>query len=100
MKKTSEINVDGLQEAVKTLKFLSNDKLLPILCRLGQEEIAAGDLAAFVDMSPSALSQHLKRLKEHNIVTSRRDHRVIYYRLSDPKTAEIIALLHKLYCNP
>lgn len=97
--KIKDIDYDALGKATETLKFMANDKLLPLLCRIGQEEVSAGELAEFVGMSPSALSQHLKRLRESGIVESRREHRVVYYRLADRNTKEIIALLQKLYCN-
>lgn len=93
-----KINYEALGAATKSLRFLANPKLLPILCRLGDEEVSAGDLAQFVDMSPSALSQHLKRLRDLEIVSTRRDHRTIYYRLTDDRMRQIISLLQELYC--
>ncbi len=93
-----KIDYDALQDATKTLRFLANPNLLLILCRIGEEEVAAGELAHFVGMSPSALSQHLKRLRDLNLVATRRDHRVIYYRLADDKLQRIIHLLRDLYC--
>lgn len=93
-----QVDYDALGRATKALKFLANPKLLPILCRLGDEEVSAGELAAFVDMTPSALSQHLKKLRDLDLVATRRDHRVIYYRLHDEKLRRIILLLKELYC--
>jgi len=69
-----KIDYQALQEATKTLRLLPNPNLLPILCRIGEEEVPSGEIAEFVGMSPSALSQHLKRLRELQIVTTRRDH--------------------------
>ena len=99
MIKINKIDYEALNEAIGTLRFLANDKLLPLLCRIGEEEVSAGALAEFVEMAPSALSQHLRRLREAGLVETRRDHRVVYYRLTDSKTKQIIALLQKLYCN-
>ncbi|MCB9991983.1 MAG: winged helix-turn-helix transcriptional regulator [Rhodospirillales bacterium] len=96
---TDKIDFSALNQAIGTLRFLANDKLLPILCRIGEEEVPAGELAAFVGMAPSALSQHLRRLREAGLVDTRREHRVIYYRLTDDNTKQIIALLQELYCN-
>lgn len=80
------------------MNFLANRKRLSLLCRIGEEEVSAGELAEFLDMSPSALSQHLRRLKDAGIVETRREHRVIYYRLSDSNTRKIITLLKSIYC--
>lgn len=89
---------DGLDEAVHVLKFLANPKLLPILCRLGEEEVSAGELAAYAGLTPSALSQHLRRLKDEGLVEARRDHRHLFYRLTDKNVRRITLLLQKLYC--
>jgi len=69
-----------------------------LLCRIGEDEVSAGDLAELLGMQPSALSQHLRQLKDAGIVETRREHRVIYYKLTDDKTRRIIALLRELYC--
>jgi len=91
-------NRKALQEATKTLRFLSNAKLLPILCRLRDEEVSAGELARFAGISPSALSQHLRRLKDRDLIAMRRDHRTLYYRLTDEKLRVLTKLLQELYC--
>jgi len=93
-----QIDYDALRDATKALRFLANPKLLPILCRLGEEEVSAGELARFVGMTPSALSQHLARMKALGVVTARREHRIIHYRLADEKMRRIIDLLQELYC--
>ena len=98
MTQVKKIDLDALQEATNTLKFLSNPKILPILCRLRDEEVSAGDLAEFADISPSALSQHLRRLKDQGLVTMRRDHRMIYYRLTDEKLKRLTKVLQELFC--
>ena len=97
--RTRPVDPAALAEAVDALKFLANPKLLPILCRLGEEEVSAGELAEFADISPSALSQHLRRLKDEGLVSARRDHRHIYYTLTDEKLRKITQLLHELYCD-
>ena len=75
-KMTKEIDYNSLGDACTTLRFLANAKRLPLLCRIGEEEVSAGDLAEFVGMRPSALSQHLRQLKEAGIVEARREHRL------------------------
>ncbi len=98
MSHMKKVDREALQEATNTLKFLSNSKVLPILCRLRDEEVSAGALAEFADMSPSALSQHLRRLKDQGLVAVRREHRVMYYRLTDEKLRRLTKVLQELYC--
>ncbi len=92
------IDRDALSQASLTLKYLANPKILMILCRLGEEEVSAGALAEFVEMEASALSQHLRRLKTDGVVTARREHRHLYYRLTDERVRTIITTLQTLYC--
>lgn len=94
-----ENDMDLLMQAVDTLKALSNPKRLAILCRLGKGEMSVGEIAGFVGLSQSALSQHLARLREKNLVSTRRQQQTIYYSLSSSETREIIRVLHDLYCN-
>lgn len=44
---------------------------------------SASDLAHHIDLSQSALSQHLARLRKARIVSTRREGVTIYYRIAD-----------------
>jgi DNA-binding transcriptional ArsR family regulator len=81
-------------KAANLLKALSNDKRLLILCALYKEERCVGDLENLVDLSQSALSQHLARLRRDGLVKTRRDAQTIYYSLEDET---VKAMLHTLY---
>jgi len=68
--------------------------------RLAAEgEAAVGALADSVGLSPSALSQHLARLRDDGLVTTRREAQTIYYRIADPRVARLLALLKDIYCS-
>lgn len=86
-------------EAVGLLKALANQPRLLVLCHLAEgQELAVGDLAGRVGLSQSALSQHLAKLREQNLVTTRKDAQTVYYSVCDPKAVQVLTLLHKLYC--
>ena len=61
------------------LAVLGNAKRLEILRILLNQEIAVGPLAEKVSLSMSALSQHLGKLRELELVETRREHQMIYY---------------------
>jgi len=86
------------QAATKLLKELSNDKRLMICCCLGEEELSVSDLNKLVPLSQSALSQHLARMRDANLVITRREAQTIYYRLADESVLKIIATLKSIYC--
>lgn len=87
-------------EVAALLRTIGNDRRLLILCRLVEcGEATVGDLADDVDLSQSALSQHLARLREEGIVAFRRESQTIWYRIADSRVEALLAALHRLYCN-
>ena len=82
------------------LKALANRYRLMILCELHQGERSVGALQNAIGLSQSALSQHLARLREDGLVTTRRAAQTIYYSLSSKRVTKIIALLYEFYCPP
>ena len=86
-------------EAAGMLKELSNEKRLMILCKLLEHgELSVNALMGHVGLSQSALSQHLARLREEEIVGTRRDAQQIFYHVADPRVREILATLKNVYC--
>jgi ArsR family transcriptional regulator, virulence genes transcriptional regulator len=85
-------------EAARLLKALGNEKRLMVLCLLAQGERSVGDLNAQVDLSQSALSQHLAVLRNDGLVRARRETQTIYYSLAPGPAQRVIATLHDIYC--
>lgn len=88
------------QDAARLLKALANDKRLLILCLLIDGEMSVSELNARVDLSQSALSQHLALLREDGLVRTRRQAQTIYYAIEDGPAKRIIETLHGIYCSP
>jgi ArsR family transcriptional regulator, virulence genes transcriptional regulator len=87
-------------EAAGFLKILANDRRLMILCELLKGERSVGELEGIVDLSQSALSQHLARLRRSHLVKTRRESQTIYYSIADPGVTKVIGALYDLYCGP
>jgi ArsR family transcriptional regulator, virulence genes transcriptional regulator len=86
-------------QAATLLKALSNERRLLILCHLiSAGEMTVGALVDVVGLSQSALSQHLARLRGDGLVTFRREAQTLYYRIANPDTARVIAVLRDIYC--
>ena len=91
--------IDKTEEASKMLKLLANEKRLLILCKLAEnEETSVAELSKFVTLSQSALSQHLAKMREQEIIATRRDKQNIYYRIDNENVAKIMATLRDIYC--
>lgn len=87
-------------DAAQLMKLLANETRLLILCRLvAEREMSAGAIVAAAGLGQSAVSQHLARLRDDNLVATRREGQTIYYRIADKNAARIIALLKDIYCR-
>jgi ArsR family transcriptional regulator, virulence genes transcriptional regulator len=85
-------------QAAALLKALANEQRLLILCHLQDGPLSVGELNDRVDLSQSALSQHLGVLRESNIVSTTRDAQTIRYEVSSDLVRKIIGLLYKEFC--
>jgi DNA-binding transcriptional ArsR family regulator len=67
----------------ETFKTLGDYSRVQIVWALSHGELCVGDLAELLSMSPSAVSHHLRTLRNLKLVNSRREHRTIFYSLDD-----------------
>jgi len=87
------------QDAAQLMKAMANDKRLLILCLLVGGEQTVGDINSGLDLSQSALSQHLAVLREEGLVHTRRSAQTIYYSLAPGPVHDIISVLHRTFCS-
>ena len=85
-------------DAARLLKALGNEKRLMLLCLLVEGERSVSELNARLDLSQSALSQHLAVLREDGLVATRREAQTIYYSLVEGPAQRILDTLHGIYC--
>lgn len=87
-------------EAAGLMKLLANENRLLILCRLATTgEMSVNALAEAVGLSQSALSQHLAKMREEDLLATRRAAQTVFYRIADPNAARLLALLKSIYCR-
>lgn len=87
--------------AAHLLRALANEQRLRILCLLVAGEITVGQINdRLPELSQSALSQHLARLRDGNLVSTRREAQSVWYSLPAGPAQTIIATLHGIYCAP
>lgn len=91
---------ENAHRAAALLRLLGNEKRLMILCQLADGELSVGQIQARLDLSQSALSQHLAILREQGLVTTRRDAQMIHYSIADHAALKVIQTLAELYCPP
>src|SRR3546814_14411103 len=81
------------------LKALANSQRLRILCLLHDNELSVGELNQHVELSQSALSQHLAVLRETALVQTRRHAQTVHYTLVPGPVMALIHTLHGIYCS-
>lgn len=85
--------------AADLLRALASEQRLLILCHLAANgELSVSALVERVQLSQSALSQHLARLREERIVAFRREAQTLFYRIADDRAARLLGVLHEIYC--
>ena len=85
----------NFKKTTTLLKALANIKRLEILLYLRQDELTVGALQQKIQLSQSALSQHLAVLRTAQIVQTRRVKQQIFYRLQNNLIRQIFNLLMK-----
>lgn len=74
----------------ETMQALATPSRLRILGRLHGGACSVGDLAAEVEMEPSAVSHQLRLLRHLGLVTGRRRGRQVLYELYDDHVAQLL----------
>ncbi len=67
-------------------------RVLILQALIGADELCVHELAAVVNMSPSAVSHHLRILRLFDLIRHRRDGREIYYRPHDEHVEQLIGV--------
>lgn len=88
---------NGVIKAAKMLKAAANEKRLSILLLIKEQEMSVGQIEEMVDLSQSALSQHLAILRTENVVKTRRKAQTIFYTLKDERVKKMLDLLEELF---
>lgn len=89
------------EDAARLLKTLGNAQRLRVLCLLLDAEMSVGQInEQLPELSQSALSQHLARLRSDNLVATRRESQTVWYALPPGPAQDIIAALYNIYCAP
>jgi ArsR family transcriptional regulator, lead/cadmium/zinc/bismuth-responsive transcriptional repressor len=79
-------NSSSIEDIIKILALVGNKVRLQILYLLDKEkELCPCDLADILEMSVPAVSQHIRKMKDSDIVTARREGQTLYYSIVENK---------------
>ena len=86
-KQTDDLTLRRLEAA---FFGLADSTRLKILKLLGKEELCACEVMAALDLTQPTTSHHLGILERSGLVASRREGKWVFYRLSNPRVAELL----------
>ncbi|WP_269932511.1 ArsR/SmtB family transcription factor [Aminobacter sp. HY435] len=85
------------EAAASLLTLMGNEKRLLIMSHLLDTEMSVGAIAEKVSLSQSALSQHLARLRNEELVETRRDRQMIYYTCKSEAVRKLLGTLEGIF---
>lgn len=85
-------------EAAGFLKALAHEGRMLILCHLSEGERSVTELERLLGQRQAAVSQQLARLRAEGLVRCRRNGKERLYSVADPRAAQIVAMMVRLFC--
>lgn len=89
---------DKSEQAAGFLKSLSNPVRLLALCHLIDKPLCVSELEGITNISQSALSQHLAKMRKEGLVKANKEGQHVYYSIADKNVAVILGVLYEMYC--
>lgn len=90
---------DKASHVCELLKVMSNEWRLIILCQLSEGDKTVGELQDMLDLSQSALSQHLAVLRREKVVKARKHGQSVTYSLEGDEAIQVMQTLHDMFCG-
>lgn len=100
MKLDADAMRNAADEACDLMKAMSNRHRLLILCQLIEGEKAVGQLADFLGIRDSTVSQHLALLRRDRLISGRRDGQTIWYQIESQAARKVVETLYATFCAP
>lgn len=91
--------MDMTKLEVQVFKALAHPLRLKILKNVCETEACVCELHEHEEFSQSNISQHLRILKDADLVAQRKDGLNVYYTLKDPRLKEIIKIADEVILN-
>lgn len=90
--KASLLNEKTAARVAELFRSFSDPSRVRIIYAMLEEEVNTSQLAELLGLTPSAVSHHLRSLRQKHIVEARRDGKEVYYNVVDP---HIVALFQQ-----
>ncbi|HAT3881150.1 TPA: winged helix-turn-helix transcriptional regulator [Legionella pneumophila] len=90
---------ENVTKAELLLKMLANQNRLLILCTLLKRPCSVSELNEAINLSQSALSQHLAKLRYLDLVSTEKIGQQVFYKIKSEEAKAVINTLYEIYCE-
>lgn len=89
-----------IEKEAEKLALLSNGVRLKIVLLLKNfHKLCVCDLSEILEVNQSAISQHLRKLKDGGILDKTREGLTIYYFIDEKNNPDLLGLIEKIFLN-
>ncbi|MBZ9701729.1 MULTISPECIES: ArsR/SmtB family transcription factor [unclassified Mesorhizobium] len=93
----SDQPIANISQATAFLRAMSNGRRLIIMSLVLDRELSADEIREQLRLSPSALSQHMAKLRTLGLVRVRYDNNTVYYSSDHQRARELLVMLDSEY---
>lgn len=88
--------LEKCEEVSVLLGSLAHPVRLKVLCQTLDAEKSVSELTEFCEISQSAMSQFLGRMKSEGLLQSRREGTKVYYGIKDPRVLRLLTAVKEI----
>src|SRR3954464_10780650 len=89
----------NIEEASAAMQAMAHPLRLKILCLVGNQELSVLEIVDAVGTTQSNISQHLRVLRAHGLLESRKEANKVFYRIPDARVLRMISLTREIFCS-
>jgi len=87
------MSAEYLEKVADCLKLMAHPIRIRIVEILSQGRFAVGEIAELCGVAPNQTCEHLRLLKNHGLLNSKRDGRIVYYSIASPQLTGLLACI-------
>lgn len=92
--------IEDSEKVSHILSLVGNQRRLEVLCHLANGPMCVKELEETLNLSQSAMSQHLSKLRAGGLVEFKKEAQTVYYFIENQDLIDLMRALHKIYCHP
>ena len=87
------LSEDEFKRVSELMKILSHPTRLRLALHLAGGESSVAEMERVLEIRQPSLSQHLGELREAALVTTRREHKLVFYTLTDASAIHLLEMI-------